>query len=68
VPTWWLCGQAANGQDLAGRFDAVFLLEIDQDLVAGRMRVRSAATTSAGSVTAWMPPSPASPLGGVRAR
>ena len=34
----WLCGQAGNALDLAGRFDAVFLLEIDQRTMAARMR------------------------------
>ena len=38
VPTLWLCGQAANAVDLSGRFDAVFLLDIDEDTMATRMQ------------------------------
>jgi hypothetical protein len=38
VATLWLCGQAANALELADRFDAVLLLEIDQGTMAGRMR------------------------------
>jgi len=34
----WLCGQAGNALELAGRFDAVFLLEIDQRTMAARMQ------------------------------
>jgi broad-specificity NMP kinase len=34
----WLCGQAANAVELAGRFDAVFLLDIDQQTMAARMQ------------------------------
>ena len=30
APTLWICGWAANAPELAGRVDAVFLLEIDQ--------------------------------------
>ena len=38
VATWWLCGKAANAVQVAGRFDAAFLLEIDRDTMADRMR------------------------------
>jgi hypothetical protein len=38
VATLWLCGQAANAASLAGRFEAVFLLEIDQQTMAARLR------------------------------
>jgi hypothetical protein len=38
APTLWLCGQATNAIELADRFDAVLLLEIDQATMAGRMR------------------------------
>jgi hypothetical protein len=33
----WLCGWAANAVDLADRFDAVFLLEIDQPTMVARL-------------------------------
>ncbi len=38
VPSLWVCGQAANALELADRFDAVLLLEIDQATMAARMR------------------------------
>jgi hypothetical protein len=38
VPSVWLCGQAANAVELADRFDAVLLLEIDQTTMAVRIR------------------------------
>ena len=38
VATLWLCGKAANALSLAGRFDAVFLLEIDQQTMGTRMQ------------------------------
>ena len=34
----WLCGQAANAVELADRFDAVFLLDVDQQTMAGRIQ------------------------------
>jgi hypothetical protein len=37
VETLWLCGQAANALDLADRFDACFLLDIDQQTMRRRM-------------------------------
>lgn len=37
VETLWLCGQAANAGDLVDRFDAYFLLEIDQTTMRQRM-------------------------------
>jgi hypothetical protein len=38
VASLWLCGQAANALDLADRFDAVLLLDLDQATMAGRMQ------------------------------
>lgn len=35
--TLWLCGQAANALDLADRFDACFLLDIDQQTMRHRL-------------------------------
>ena len=35
VETLWLCGQAANAGELVDRFDAYFLLEIDQATMRG---------------------------------
>src|SRR5690242_1265552 len=40
VASRWLCGQAANALDLADRFDAILLLDIDQATMAGRMQRR----------------------------
>ncbi len=37
VPTVWICGRAGNALQLADRFDAVFLLEIDQQTMRTRM-------------------------------
>ena len=37
VTTAWLCGQAANAIDLTDRFDARFLLDIDQQTMRQRM-------------------------------
>jgi len=37
VETLWLCGQAANAGELVDRFDAYFLLEIDQATMRQRM-------------------------------
>jgi hypothetical protein len=37
APTQWICGWAANALELAGRFDAVFLLEIDQQTMRTRI-------------------------------
>lgn len=37
VETLWLCGQAANAGEVADRFDACFLLEIDQATMRHRM-------------------------------
>lgn len=37
VTTAWFCGQAANAIDLADRFDACFLLDIDQQTMRQRM-------------------------------
>lgn len=38
VTTAWLCGQAANAIELADRFDAWFLLDIDQQTMRRRIR------------------------------
>jgi len=37
VPSLWVCGWAANALQLAGRFDAVFLLEIDHQTMRARI-------------------------------
>lgn len=37
VQTLWLCGQAANALDLADRFHACFLLDIDQQTMRRRL-------------------------------
>jgi hypothetical protein len=37
VQTLWLCGQAANALDLADRFHACFLLDIDQQTMRHRL-------------------------------
>lgn len=37
VETLWLCGQATNALNLADRFDACFLLDIDQQTMRHRM-------------------------------
>jgi len=38
VDVLWLCGRAANALQVADRFDACFLLDIDQRTMAQRMR------------------------------
>ncbi|WP_412747873.1 hypothetical protein [Krasilnikovia sp. M28-CT-15] len=40
APAVWLCGYAANAAELAGRFDAVFLLDIDLGTMRHRLRHR----------------------------
>ncbi|BFU47578.1 hypothetical protein [Krasilnikovia sp. MM14-A1004] len=40
APAVWLCGYAANAAELADRFDAVFLLDIDLATMRHRLRDR----------------------------
>jgi hypothetical protein len=64
VDTLFLCGHAANGLDLADRFDAHILLDIDQKTMANRMldpargndysRVGDSLTTAIAGHTAFL--------------
>ncbi|GAA0905128.1 hypothetical protein Vau01_066490 [Virgisporangium aurantiacum] len=52
VETLWLCGQAANAGELVDRFDACFLLEIDQATMRHRMTVGAGRGNDFGRVGA----------------
>jgi hypothetical protein len=52
VETLWLCGQAANAGELVDRFDACFLLEIDQTTMRHRMTMGAGRGNDFGRVGA----------------
>jgi hypothetical protein len=57
----WLFGHAANARDVADRFDATFLLEIDQQTMIARMGNPARGNDLAASGTACPRPWPAIP-------